>query len=31
MDRSADPDAEAEARIWIEGVIDHELSGDTLQ
>lgn len=30
MARSADPEADAEAREWIEGVIGHPLDGDSL-
>jgi hypothetical protein len=30
MARSADPEAEAEARQWIEGVLDRSLEGETL-
>lgn len=30
MDRSADPEAELEAKVWIEGVIGHGLTGDNL-
>jgi hypothetical protein len=31
MARSADPEAEMEARTWIEGVLGHPLDGDSLQ